>query len=263
MKKRFLLAALFLLLSTSVSFGWQIEPLPADSVLAEPEEEIIINLVFVSLNYPESSDFEKDIYSITARLKSIFPFNEFKGFSFFLLTVGPEEKQEIFKQNRGFPYLKVRDDFISELNNAIGGNYKLVILNKDISTSAAELSKANETSLIILGRDSFGKRNRLAKAFLHEFGHSLGLKEESAGSGQTVVPGEPNCAPDRQTAVKWWGDLAAENSSVGYFEVKAGGKTYIKPTLRSIMNNPFKSYGYGPVNERYLRRELGIGAESL
>ncbi len=251
---------LILVFSAPRVFSWQITSYQQikDFAIEKEENQVTLNLVFVSLGYQEPSEFKKYISSITARLKSVFPFSKFKGFKFFLLKANQEEEKDIFKESKSFPYLKIRSDFIRELKNEIGGNYKLVILDKESNVSAAELSNAKEASLIILGRNSFGEKNRLAKAFLHEFGHSLGLREENSGSSHGIISGEPNCALDKETAIKWWGDIAQENSGVDYFEVKTQNKTFIKPTLGSIMNNPFKSYGYGPVNERYLCRELGL-----
>ena len=52
--------------------------------------------------------------------------------------------------------------------------------------------------------------------------------------------------------------MAEAIDGVGYFEFQSCGRKFIKPTRYSIMNNPFKSSGYGPVNEKYLCRELEI-----
>ncbi len=235
-------------------FAWQVETLQTDS----PKQQLTINLVFAPLDYSGKEEIKEDVSLITTRLKSIFPFNEFNGFRFFLLIFDGQKSGDIFEESKTFPYLKINNDFIQELNDEIRGNYKLVILNKQGNASGAELSNINETSIIILGKNSFGEKNRLAKAFLHEFGHSLGLREENPTSIQEIIPGKPNCALNKNIAVEWWGEIAEENSGVDYFEIKSNDKIFIKPTLRSIMNDPFKSYGYGPVNEQYLCEELEI-----
>ena len=253
--------ALILLLFAFPSFSWQINSFQEEDFPVVEKNQITLNLVFVSLGYQREDNFEKDISSILARLKKTSPFREFKSLKIYLLDTGLKEKDALFKKSKNFPFLKVKNSLIQGIKRRVGGVYKLVILNKESSASAAELSSIKDISLIILGKSSYGKKNRIAKVFLHELGHSLGLREENPASSQPIISGEPNCAPDKETAKKWWGDAAEENSGVDYFEVKARNKTFIKPTLRSIMNNPFKSSGYGPVNERYLRGELGIGEE--
>jgi len=251
---------IFFLFFPSSAFSWQITPYQqTKGVTIEKEEgQSILNLVFVSLGYQEEPEFKKDASLIINRFKNTPPFDELKGLKVYLLDASLEERAILFKENEKFPYLKVRNDFIQSLENKLRGVYKLVILNKGGNASAAELSGIKDTSLIILGKSSYGRKNRLAKAFLHEFGHSLGLKEENSGTSRPIIPGRPNCAPDKKTAIKWWGDMAEVIDGVGYFEIQFGDNKFIKPTRRSIMNNPFKSSGYGPVNERYLYRELGI-----
>ena len=230
MAKSLFFCVLILLFSAPGAFSRQItfHQRSNNFAIEKEKNQAIINLVFIPLGYQEPSGAKKDILSITARLRSVFPFNEFKGFRFFFLKLDLPAEKDIFKKNKNFPYLKVSDDFIRELKDKIGGNYKLVILDKESNVSAGELSGIKDTSLIILGRNSFGEKNRLSKAFLHEFGHSMGLREENSGSSQGIIPGRPNCAPDKKTAVKWWGGIAKRNSSVGYFEIKAQNKTFIK-----------------------------------
>jgi len=261
MVKRCLCFVVILFFFIVSAYSWQVEQFQVDDFPVQQESQAVFNLVFVPLDYSGDDEIEGDISSITTRLKSISPFNKFNGFRFFLLIFDGQKSGDIFEESKTFPYLKIRNDFIQELKDKIGGNYKLVILNKQGNASGAELSSIKETSIIILGKNSFGEKNRLTKAFLHEFGHSLGLREEYSTSIQEIIPGKPNCALNKEIAVKWWGDVAEENSGVDYFQIKSNDKIFIKPTLRSIMNDPFKSYGYGPVNERYLCEELGIECE--
>jgi hypothetical protein len=90
-------------------------------------------------------------------------------------------------------------------------------------------------------------------------------------------PGEPNCAPDVDTAVKWWGDLSTRNNPYNYWMTDPlvydathvgfyWGCSYVKsnrrPTRNSIMNNHWafelahKVPIFGPVNDRYIRSIL-------
>ncbi|OPX28089.1 MAG: hypothetical protein B1H08_06570 [Candidatus Omnitrophica bacterium 4484_171] len=258
MRKKFLFCTLILLFFVFPAFSWQISSFQGEDSSVAEKNQIILNLVFVSLSYQREDNFKKDISSILARLKKTSPFREFKSLKVYLLDASPEERTVLFKKSESFPFLKVKNSLIQDIKSRIGGVYKLVLLNKQGDTSAAELSNIRNISLIILGKSSYGGKNRLSKVFLHELGHSLGLREENPGSSQPIIPGEPNCASDKETAKKWWGDMVKGNSAIGYFEIYSAGRKFIKPTRRSIMNNPLKSSGYGPVNERYLRRELGI-----
>lgn len=239
-------------------FPWQIEPFQKEEFPPGWENQTILNIVFIPLGYQKKDSFKKDVFLIITYLKNTPPFNQFKGFRFYILSIASKEKNILFKKSQNFPYLEVRNDLISGIKNELNYPYKLVVLDKQINISAAEVSNAKATSIIILGRNSYGRKNRLAKVFLHELGHSLGLREENPGSSQPIIFGPPNCAPDKETAKKWWGDLAKEIDDVGYFKILSGNKTFIKPTRSSIMNNPFKSSRYGPVNERYLCQELKI-----
>ena len=240
------------------AFSWQIEPFQEEDFFIEQESKIILNLVFVPLGYQREDNSGKDISSIIARLKGTSPFDEFKGLKVYLLDADLKEKDVLFKKSKDFPFLKVKNSLIQGIKRNIKGVYKLVILDKEGDVSAAELSSIKDVSVIILGKSSYGKKNRLAKAFRHELGHSLGLREENSASSRPIIPGPPNCASDKETAVRWWGDMVKEKSGIGYFEIQSGDEKFIKPTRRSIMNNPFKSSGYGLVNERYLRKELGL-----
>ncbi|MDD4980625.1 MAG: hypothetical protein PHC54_05090 [Candidatus Omnitrophica bacterium] len=43
---------------------------------------------------------------------------------------------------------------------------------------------------------------------------------------------------------------------VNYIHGCCGNKNYIRPVIASLMNNPDKAEDFGPVNERFLRKEL-------
>jgi len=52
--------------------------------------------------------------------------------------------------------------------------------------------------------------------------------------------------------------LVTENDRVGYIFGCCGNKDYIRPTIASLMNDFRKAEDFGPVNQRHLRRELGL-----
>ncbi len=89
----------------------------------------------------------------------------------------------------------------------------------------------------------------------HELGHTIGdLSDEYFEEGKPRMPSFPDCAPNRQTAEQWWGDLVGRGEGderIGYFEGCSYASTgTFRPTIRSIMRGraPF----FGLVNNRHL-----------
>ena len=255
---RFFFLALISLFFTPPLSAWQIIPYQQEDSLFIQESQVALNLVFVPLNYEQRDEFKDDVSSISDKLRQTPPFDEFKGLKVYFLRILPDEEAVLFKRGEEYPYLKIRNDLIEQLEVRLDAPYKLVILDKQGSVTAAELSKINKFSMIILGKRSNNTKAKFAKAFLHEIGHSLGLREENPRSSHQIIPGPPNCAPDKQTALNWWGDMVGKIQGVGYISLRSGENIFIKPTSQSLMNNPRKSNTYGPVNERYLREELEL-----
>ncbi|MCM8789908.1 MAG: hypothetical protein NC916_02675 [Candidatus Omnitrophica bacterium] len=252
-KKTYFCLILFCFLTYPV-FGWQLIP---EQNPKEKEKAAGLKLVFAALNYKEKSDFSQDVQTLIQRLKITPPFNEFSGVRFFRLELSPEEEKAFFLKKPEFPFLRVSFALVKALKEILGP-YKLVMMDKSSGVSAAELSDINHISFIILGRKRYPKRSGLGKGFMHELGHSLGLRDERPSSFCPLIPGPPNCAADLETAKEWWGDLAGEFRQVGFFAVSDGKNTYIIPTQRSLMNDPQETRFFGPVNERYLRQQLGL-----
>lgn len=243
----------------SPAFSWQLSPYEKGTdVFIEDEQGAIFNLVFTHLNYEEKEEFQKDVGSMVDILMKTPPFDEFKALKIYFLETKPEEESVLFKNGEKFPFLKIRDDLVKEVKEELNAPYKLVVLDKKGSVTAAELSDIDKISVIVLGKNRHDNEARFTKAFLHEFGHALGLREENPHSSHLIIPGPPNCAPDKENAIEWWGDMVGKVEGAGYFEIRSGGDKFIILTPHSIMNNPYKSDTYGAVNERYLRKELGL-----
>jgi len=235
---------------------------PAKAFSSHPSSDLPdLTLVFMPLHYAKPSAFRKDVDTLFAELKKEPPFNKFDRLRIYLLE-GSSSDEEFFQKTEAFPFLELKRDFLDQLSLMLGGPYKLIVLDQKGSTAGAQLSDLSHVSVIILGRKVSSGNSGFSCAFLHEMGHSLGLREEGTFSSEPVVPGPPNCAIDRATAEKWWGDMVPQDNRVGYFEFEAGGKKFIKPTRHSVMSNSARFGSYGPVNERYLRTILDSPKQS-
>ncbi|MFH0913499.1 MAG: hypothetical protein V1884_04385, partial [Candidatus Omnitrophota bacterium] len=124
------------------------------------------------------------------------------------------------------------------------------------SVSCAELSSRDKLSLVIVGRSRYTNPQSFAKGFLHELGHSLGLRDECIDCGELCPPGPPNCASTPEEAKGWWGDMVGKVERVNYIHGCSGNKSYIRPVIASLMNDTEKAEDFGPVNERFLKKEL-------
>ncbi len=215
-----------------------------------------INLVFIPLGYPDKESFLKDVKELTEKLTITTPFNEFPGaFRIWMIDLTAKEQNLFFGTSGVFPYFSVRSDLLEKIQQGVKGTYKGIVISFSGSTSCAELSSANKFSLLIIGRNRYKDKNSFAKGFLHELGHSFGLRDECWKCAATDM-GFPNCAKDKNEANQWWGDLTVGSERAGYFPGCCGRPDCIRPTSISLMNDPNKANDYGPVNERYLHNKM-------
>ena len=236
-------------------FAYTIEPYSGEFPSASKGETF--NLIFCSLNYSDKEIFSKDIDGLIQRLKKTKPFDEFmESLGIYYIDLLKEEENLFFKNTQDFPPLKVRSDFLSDILTKLKSGYKLVIVDAQGSVSCAELSSIDKMSLIILGKARYKDKDSFAKGFLHELGHSLGLRDECVNCEKLSSAGEPNCAATKEEAERWWGDLVGV-SRTNYISGCCGERNFIRPTIASLMNDPDKAEDFGPVNERYLRKILG------
>ncbi len=175
---------------------------------------------------------------------------------FYYINLSKKEEEFFFKKTQGFPPLKVLQDFLNTIKTFLRYNYKLIIIDYSGSVSCAELSSVDKISLVILGRRRYENNGSFARGFLHELGHSLGLRDECTSCFQPCPPGPPNCAVTKEESVRWWGQFVGKDSRVNYISGCCGNTRYIRPTAASLMNNPDKAGDYGPVNEKYIIEEM-------
>jgi|GEM_PF-1886992 len=227
-----------------------------------------LNLIFFADKYPSWEEFEQDINSLMSVLKKIEPWQTYNQYNIFKINPKKNDICYIKIKDERKPVLRCKEDINNYLNNLSLERFKLVVLSRREFQSWANLVRMDNGGIffsmpILL-------ENNLEKAvhgllFAHLFGHSFGLKDEeiyvlARAGGAPHTPDGPNCAPDKETAKKMWGDLAGQfPETVGYFKGCCGNRDYIKPTKASIMNlnNTAEiSYEYGPVSEMYLQKIL-------
>lgn len=245
----FFLAIVFLLLPSPV-FGFQLNTTHPSS------RSSVLNLVFVGLRYPRQAIFVKDTETARTKLFSLKPFNEVKEHvNILCVTLDRNEEGALFNHREGTPPVVVRNDFLKKIATQVGSAYKLVILDYIGSNTCAELSTIDKMSLIIVGRRRYVNDDDFVKGFLHELGHSLGLRDECIHCAK-VETGYPNCAPTKELAKQWWGAYVGKVPTVDYVHGCCGTYDCLRPSIASLMNDTNKARDYGYVNEEYIRGEF-------
>jgi len=216
--------------------------------------------IFAGDNYDTEVDFQKDAQICIQAMKEIAPFSEFVDsfrYEFFLIedTICKVKKKDLI-----YPKL-VCDTTINEyLRKYNYARFKLVVLSNRVFISWSNIDSVSPSAIFLSTRGK--KEEEMKGEFMHELGHSFGLRDEYAPipvrEGSLAKTPGPNCAPSIEVAKTLWGDLAGQgNPVVGYYYGCAGNKKFVKPTQNSLMGTPgFYPGGYGLVSERYLRKIL-------
>ncbi|MDD5347566.1 MAG: hypothetical protein PHT59_03025 [Candidatus Omnitrophica bacterium] len=227
-------------------------------------DESRLDLVFVPLHYSKEGDFSADVEHILSGLRKTPPFGEFiDRIGIHKVGLSPIEEERLFQETHGFPPLKIHQELFRTIEKSLRPPYKVAIIDAKGSRSCAELSAMNKVSVLIIGRGRYKRGDGFGKGFLHELGHSLGLRDECVHCSPLSGPGHPNCAANKEDALRYWGDLANKAAGVSFISGCCGSREYIRPTLGSLMNDADKADDFGPVNERYLRLELTGDQEAL
>jgi hypothetical protein len=234
------------------------------------------NIVFVSDGIYDPAEFLYRIDTLERGLKVVEPWKSYDNFNFF--TVFAKDRDFCTVSDPG-PMLKCDKDLIGALQPLGLYRFKVVIVSaKQFVAWSNVVRLENSVIALSLPQRDMADQTVYRNVWLHEFGHSFGLRDEMAqdvqatpGSAATT-PGGPNCAPDARTAVQWWGEMirkvngtnnthyfeSGQNTTdVGLYYGCAGNPNYIKPTMGSLMNTHDAIMSeYGPVSERYLRKVL-------
>lgn len=150
------------------------------------------------------------------------------------LVWGPMATEPLASSIDRFNFWYLEDDIADEAAILFGGTETVGDVGFDLpnlqitalySHPSRYLSDSRGTSFETFEPNELGQRGRLrfgdarvhisrfdplasAQTLTHEWGHGLfGLRDEYYGfDDRPVAAGFPNCAPDEETALRWWGD---------------------------------------------------------
>lgn len=235
--------------------------------LPEKPFERGLNLVFLADGYSSGEEFDTDIKFTLQGLKMFSPWKQYEHFNIYKIKP-PESFCQIKTKDEIKPVLRCEEKINEYLNQLSLKRFRLIVLSRKDFQSWANVNRLKNGGIFFSLPEKIKEAEIYQKGilFAHLFGHSFGLKDEekyviAKAGGAPHTPDGPNCAPDKATAERWWGDLAQQYpEEIGYFSTCAGNESYIRPTKSSLMNlgdemdnfNP----SYGLVSEIYLAKIL-------
>lgn len=224
-----------------------------------------LHLVFYAHAFESREAFDAEVDFLVQALRSVEPWASHEFIRTHRVFGENPEVAHVVTEDRPHPALRIRPAINDELRPLGLARFKLVFLSRERFLSWANVTRGWEPSVVTLSVPpdrGAEEREFTGRVFLHELGHSFGLRDEMergvialAGSEGTL-PGPPNCAPDHATAEAWWGGMVGQDPRVGYYSGCAGNPAYVRPTRTSLMNLAdlaSSPQDYGPVSERYLR----------
>lgn len=153
-------------------------------------------------------------------------------------------------------------------------HFKVILLSPDEFNSGAPLSRGSNSFISLStfnSNMSIQDHNRwMGILFTQLLGRSLGIHSEYTDikKMKTPVPppdgvtvkklksSQPNCAPDMQTAEKWWGNYAKIFPEVSYNKGCEENPAGYYPEKNTLASDFPQKEGYGIVSEDYLRGVL-------
>lgn len=228
-----------------------------------------LHLMFFADGYLSWKDFNTDIDILLEQMQKVEPWASYARYNVYKIKPAEVTICGVQVKDERKPVLRCDPEKINGYLNKIivQGHFKLIVLSRRDFQSWANVSRIADSGIFFSipqsPADEIGKKT-LGMLFLHMLGHAFGLKDEeifviAKAHSAAHQPDGPNCAPDKATAEKWWGDLIGIDPRVGYFQGCAAHTEYIKPTEGSLMNLGDLSKfipDYGPVSEEYLRKML-------
>lgn len=205
--------------------------------------------------------YEEVIKTVLQRLK---PFGAYQDIIIFK-TVTTQGQKCVVKKIDNRDTLYCQDKLFDSIKSQKIGRYKIIILSPLDFISSSEYARGKNSAIYIStfkGQLTDAKlRQWVGILFAQELGHALGLSyeyfEKKPSSYITDdTYGLPNCAKNKDNAIKWWGEYVVQNPEIGYFTGCGNGDKYIYPEKNTLMSNFPKKDSYGIVSEQYLEKVL-------
>jgi hypothetical protein len=239
-----------------------------DGVLSSPKKRIEHNNKLTFVIFLDGYTNPKDglVYAevIKTVLRDLQPFRVYQDILVFK-TVETQGQKCIVKKIDNRNSLYCQEKLFESIKNQKIGHYKIIVLSPLDFISSSDYARGKNSIIYIStfkGQLTDAKlRQWVGILFAQELGHALGLSYEYFGKKPSSyitndTYGLPNCAKNKDTASKWWGDFLAQNSQIGYFKGCGNGDSYIYPEKNTLMSNFPKKDNYGLVSEKYLENVL-------
>lgn len=228
-----------------------------------------LTIIFFYDGYASQQDALTYVEVLKATLDLVEPFRSMKDLIAFKVFTSDGKKCNA----EGTPKVLVCDPKLIESFKRLGiDHFKVVLLSPDEFTPIAPMSRGANSWISIStyqGSLSLQQEKRwVGIIFAKLLGKSLGLQPEYADV-ENLTPvkeaaqdskvntsqlyGRPNCAPDKDTAEKWWGPYAHIFSNVSYNSGCGGSNEYFYPVKNTLMSEDPQDQSYGMVSEDYLR----------
>lgn len=235
-----------------------------------------LNVVFVSDGFENNGEFKNSVNGIIENdFKKYEPWKSYKDFNFFSVYNNDSSVCQIKERDSFAPVLKCSQKLIDMVSVLPLARLKVIVVSRQNFVSWSNLARLDNSFVFYsFSRDKEDKKDEFTyKILMHEFGHSFGLRDETrsivaiAGSAPSLPEG-PNCAPDVETAKRWWGGMLknangnlvfdSTKNDTGFYFGCAGNDSYIRPTQKSFMNiQDFPGAdSYGAVSQSYLKKIL-------
>ena len=246
-----------------------------DPITGEIEEwqsgQGVFNILFIGENYSayyiqsrsNYQQFQLDVMSMIdyqaqgLGLFSVEPFKSADKSKFRFYLTSPE-------------IIELEDSYFTETEHPCPHDYVVLVSGREFRPTAPNTPGTGGAKPYSAKISLPWRPYSFDRVFIHEFGHTFGgLRDEYTEIGKSNNPGYPNCAPDQDKALAWWGHLFGQGEDelevVDFTKPDIDpimGCSYvadnIRPTAESIMNNSIRYYGdkwehaFGPVNQKHL-----------
>lgn len=228
-----------------------------------------LTILFYYDGYQDETKALRQIGLMQGALKNTQPFASSDVIDTKIITSGSDRcKVERRAQN----ILVCDKGLINEINKLNIEHFKLVILSPKDFVPNAKVTRGKNSALYLPAHQGVLTEEELnvflTRFFLHELGHTFGLRDEYAFERSSNPNAEthadniayqtarPNCAPDLATAQAWWGAYDAGSEKIGYNQGCAGNKKFYFPQKETLMSDNPQEADYGKVSEDYLRGVL-------